>query len=393
MLEDSLVSHLVNQDANLGMDEARGTLFWNILRIIEVRRPKVVLLENVRNLAGPRHKHEWRVIINSLRALDYRVSEMPFIVSPHRISPNNGGRPQVRERVFIAATYSGGRHELLVEEPGLPSMLQFENGWKPEQWNLSRNLPLERISKAKREGLALNEQDRRLIEVWEEFVVNIRKNSEKIPGFPIWVDSWKARISQAEMNELPEWKTNFISRNKIFYKENQVFLDKWLKKHKGLKDFPESRRKLEWQAQDTDSLYKTIMHFRPSGIRAKKPNYVPALVAITQTSIIGSQLRRLSVRETARLQGFPEWFDFLDQPDRVSYKQLGNAVNIGVVYSVMQALVTRDYDLLSKDRQIASAILGASPNPDPLLERFPELTRLTESESKFKKPKLKIISN
>ncbi|MEY4060592.1 MAG: Modification methylase HhaI, partial [Actinomycetota bacterium] len=40
--------------AQRGMDEARGTLFWNIARIIEVRRPSVVILENVRNLAGPR---------------------------------------------------------------------------------------------------------------------------------------------------------------------------------------------------------------------------------------------------------------------------------------------------------------------------------------------------
>jgi DNA (cytosine-5)-methyltransferase 1 len=375
----------------LGMDEARGTLFWNILKIIEVRRPKIVLLENVRNLAGPRHKHEWRVIINSLRALDYRVSEIPFIVSPHRINPNNGGRPQVRERVFIAATYSGKRHELLVEEPGLPSMLQFESGWKPEQWKLSTDLPLEKLSKGKKEGLLLNQQDQLLIDVWEEFVLLIRKNSGKIPGFPIWVDSWKARVTQVEMEKLPEWKASFIKKNKEFYKENRSVLDRWLKKHKNLKDFPESRRKFEWQAQDTDSLYKTIMHFRPSGIRAKKPNYVPALVAITQTSIIGSQLRRLSVRESARLQGFPEWFDFLDQPDRISYKQLGNAVNIGVVYNVMQALVKRDYDLLSKDRQIASAILGASPNPDQLLERYPELIRFPNQENASKQPKLKLI--
>ena len=36
-----------------GMDEARGTLFWNILEILRVRRPTVVLLENVRNLCWP----------------------------------------------------------------------------------------------------------------------------------------------------------------------------------------------------------------------------------------------------------------------------------------------------------------------------------------------------
>jgi len=65
-----------------GMDEARGTLFWNIAKIIEVRRPAMVLLENVRNLAGPRHTHEWDVIIQTLRSFGYRVSSVPFVVSP-----------------------------------------------------------------------------------------------------------------------------------------------------------------------------------------------------------------------------------------------------------------------------------------------------------------------
>ena len=50
-----------------GMDEARGTLFWNIAKTIEAHRPTIVLLENVPNLAGPRHKDDWKVIIKTLR--------------------------------------------------------------------------------------------------------------------------------------------------------------------------------------------------------------------------------------------------------------------------------------------------------------------------------------
>ena len=57
------------------MDEARGTLFFNIASIIKAHHPKVVLLENVRNLIGPRHEHEWDVIIETLREEGYHVSD------------------------------------------------------------------------------------------------------------------------------------------------------------------------------------------------------------------------------------------------------------------------------------------------------------------------------
>ena len=109
------------------------------------------------------------------------------------------------------------------------------------------------------------------------------------------------------------------------------------------------------------------MHFRPSGIRAKKATYVPALVAITQTTIVGKQKRRITVREGARLQGLPDWFDFVDQPNSASYKQLGNGVNVGAVYNVLRAQVLRDLDLLGEKSELTRAILGAPANPDVIL--------------------------
>ena len=46
-----------------GMTEDRGTLFDHIMYLVEKRKPSVVLLENVRNLAGPRHRHEFDYVI------------------------------------------------------------------------------------------------------------------------------------------------------------------------------------------------------------------------------------------------------------------------------------------------------------------------------------------
>src|SRR5690606_6235449 len=48
-----------------GINETRGTLFFNILKVLEARRPRLVLLENVRNLAGPRHRHTWITIVEN----------------------------------------------------------------------------------------------------------------------------------------------------------------------------------------------------------------------------------------------------------------------------------------------------------------------------------------
>lgn len=374
--------------AQRGMDETRGTLYWNILRIIQERRPKVVLLENVRNLAGPRHMHEWQVIIETLRDEGYRVSEIPAVFSPHLLPPERGGRPQVRERVFITATYDPddltGR--LDVEPPIVTG--QPIDGWEPATWHLedllddSHNIP----------GCNLTDSERRWIDAWDEFVQTWfeRTDGRRPPGMPIWADSWKdvwtARSSlrrslspvphYRDLMEvdptLPQWKAGHLAKNYALFVEHEDWLKPWTKKW-GIytSRFPASRRKLEWQAQDTPRLWDTVMQLRPSGIRAKRPTYLPALVAITQTSIIGPRERRLSPRETARMQGLPEWFDFGNQTPAATYKQMGNGVNVAAVWHVVREHVLRDEDLLKRSapgRRILAAVGMAPLSPDVALE-------------------------
>lgn len=354
-----------------GMDETRGTLFWNIAKIIEKRKPKLVLLENVRNLAGPRHTHEWEVIIQTLRDLGYRVSSVPFVVSPHKIHPQFGGRPQVRERIFIAATYAG-KQSISQVEPKPLSLDTVTVGWNTQNWNLKKHLPLEKPSAKAIEKYALTDTEIKWIDAWAEFVDIIKQKSgqKTLPGFPIWVDAWVETSKLRIPTGTPDWKAVFLRKNAELYTSYTRELDSWLKRWNHLADFPPSRRKFEWQAQDADKLWDCIMHFRPSGIRAKKATYVPALVAITQTTIIGPQKRRLSVREGARLQGLPEWFSFDGQNDAASYKQLGNGVNIPAVYHVMRALVQRDLDLLGDSPDLVKAILKSPTNPDSSLEKL-----------------------
>ena len=129
----------------LGMEETRGTLFWNIAKIIKTHKPSIVLLENVRNIAGPRHIHEWQVIIQTLRDLGYRVSENPHVVSPHLIKREFGGRPQVRERVFIAATLIPKGIPNFKSNVDVPDLSPVMDGWDPQDWNLEKHLASDRF--------------------------------------------------------------------------------------------------------------------------------------------------------------------------------------------------------------------------------------------------------
>ena len=55
----------------------------------------------------------------------------------------------------------------------------------------------------------------------------------------------------------------------------------------------------------------------------------------------GIPLRRITPREAARLQGLPDSFEFPGQPDMLTYKQLGNGVNAGVVFHVAREQMLR----------------------------------------------------
>jgi len=78
-------------------DDPRGTLFFEILKIIDVHKPKCILLENVANITKINKGEVLKTIVKSLEDRGYKVSYK--LLSPHQF-----GIPQNRERVYIVAT-------------------------------------------------------------------------------------------------------------------------------------------------------------------------------------------------------------------------------------------------------------------------------------------------
>ena len=83
--------------AGLGVLDIRGTLFYEIIRICEIKKPKDILLENVKGIIGGKHKETFKKIISELERIGYQVH---FKV----LNSKNFGIPQNRERVWIYAT-------------------------------------------------------------------------------------------------------------------------------------------------------------------------------------------------------------------------------------------------------------------------------------------------
>ena len=250
--------------------------------------------------------------------------------------------------MFITGTYVG-RDKAWANADVEPVVLnQPMYGWNTDSWNLDKHLLLKDSSIKNLEDYRITAEEEYFLAVWEDFLQSLKKSGriERLPGFPLWADDFK--IAPKLPKSLPSWKRDFLVKNSAFYREHQKVIDAWLKRHDNLDSLPTSRRKFEWQAQDAESIWDCVVQFRPSGIRVKKSTYLPALVAITQTSVIAGRRRRITPREAARLQGFSDDFNFGEQADRHTYKQLGNAVCSGVVKEVFLSHLARDAKDLPK---------------------------------------------
>lgn len=312
-----------------GVNDTRGTLFFEIERLLRHHHPRFILLENVRNLVSHDDGRTWNTITSVLHNIGYRLNFQPIVVSPHHF-----GIPQLRERVYIAGLYDPDNvtkdlhitFDELKDKKDLSIYDILEDGPISDEYKITP-------------------QEERVLTAWDEFYKGINL---KVIGFPVNVDYFKGPTSMSlfgddqSLASYPKWKQSHIDRNQKLYRDNKVFIDKWLKKWNNLVDFTPTQRKLEWQAGESIStIFEGLIQIRPSGIRVKTPNVFPALVAMVQIPVIGRFRRRLTPRECARLQSFPDSFKICPNTHQ-AYKQFGNSVNVEVLKRVFTELLKED---------------------------------------------------
>lgn len=352
-------------------DKTRGTLFHEIIEVLRKHRPEYVILENVGNFERHDNGQTWRIVREGLLELGYDVKGTDHITSggPGLISPHHLGYPHSRERFFIV-----GRYGSLPENP-------FPRVDRLASTNLLSVVqsPSE-LAEGESAESALTKTQRECIDHWNSFLSYLPEGQVELPSFPIWGDEIDASYPYEEitpyhapLSELvkslngsvvsggytrddilmalpsyarrqdtvfPAWKIRFIKQNRDWFSQIRDRIpSEWVKR---LRQFPPSLRKLEWNCKgEKRDLWEHVLQFRPSGLRVKRYNSIPALVAMTTTQIpiLGPEQRFITRVEGLRLQGLPDRH-LLPDSREAAFRALGNAVHVGVAESIASRLLS-----------------------------------------------------
>lgn len=321
-----------------GETDDRGQLFFRIIDILRTHSEcKYVILENVRNLADK--ADDWKVVCDELRKLGFVITEEPIIESPH-----NFGVPQVRERVYILGIKENAiKNASLLEAKKITrAMLNIEAHYKNCPQN-SIPMLLDEVADPK---YYVPDDITEILNIWEEFLQNITEIKSPFwlhkAGLGIYDDEEYKADATIGYNSMPKWKQLLVWKSRVMYNNNHEFIDNWVKRH-NMKSRSLIHQKFEWNAsRDCTTIREGIIQFRQSGIRVKNPDYFPSLVAINNTPIVwddnAQRYRYISPHEAAKLQSFNDNFIF-NESDPVSYRQLGNSVNVKLVRIFAEALL------------------------------------------------------
>ena len=303
-----------------GFNDIRGNLFFNICKIVETHKPMYLILENVRNLASHDNGKTWNVIKTSLNNLGYYTYDEPVLLNVLHFNI-----PQNRERVVI-----------MCKRMDLGELLQLPKIDKNPKKNLT--MLIKDIIDKNTNDIKLTGKIKDVYLIWNNFIELFNKNNIDIPKFPIWTDWWDNEFEENNIFYI-KYKL-WIDKNRDFYVNNFDMLNNWLAESRKNVNWVGSVRKFEWQAgnlcYENNSLNKCLFTARGSGIRVKKCDYIPTLVAMSMIPIYGPENRKLTPVELLRLQSFNDTFNY---DEKHIYKQLGNAVNVKMIEKCARFLI------------------------------------------------------
>ena len=285
-----------------GFVDTRGTLFFEIEKLLSEYQPKAFLLENVRGLTSHDQGRTFKTIIERLQNLNYGVS---YLI----LNSSNFGIPQNRVRVYILGLYNQQPILSLKSDLGAIDFHEFKRSLS--QLTLFESLTSSNNTKIVADILEANPSTKYdcsndlEIEFMNELIANRRKKK-----FGTHQDGKKLNID--------EIKTFFDYEN-LLEIMNGLICKGYLKEIEG-----------RYNPVAGNMSFEVFKFLDPQSISITLVSSDAHKLGVVHNG----RIRRITPRECARLQGFPDSF-ILHPKDTHAYRQLGNSVSVPVVREVV----------------------------------------------------------
>ena len=335
----------------MGFGDTRGTLFFEIERLLEKYRPKAFLLENVRGLYTHDSGRTFKTIMDKLLGLGYGTYDLLQ-------NSSNFGVPQNRVRLYILGIKD------VQPQMGLQTDLGAADSHKYKKKSMELSLFDEKKKCCVGDILEKNVEERYYCS--EKFQQMLREavgdDLNILHGYRLidyrggqslhsWELGMKGKCSDAEIHFMNALILN--RRKPIFGKEQDG------------KKLTLEQIKTFYKEPDIDEVISSLLEKRYLQVNDGKYNPVcgnmsfevfkfldPESISVTLTSsdanrlgvIQNNRARHITPRECARLQGFPDTFK-LHPSDAWSYKQFGNSVAVPVIRAIARNMIRTLNDL------------------------------------------------
>lgn len=310
-----------------GIEGKKGVLWWSINKIVKLRHPNYILLENVDRLLKSPAKQRGRDFGIILRCL----MDEGYYVEWRVINGAEYGYAQRRRRVFILAYKKGTK---LYSE--LNKRLDDENGMR--KWILGEGVfgsafpvDVENVVRTKKTDVSGYKD---LVDITDNFSAQFNNSGAMANGKVLSLETTPIYEHPTALSQIIE--NNLVDEH-YFISDDKM--DKW-KYLKGAK-------KIE---RTSTSGFKYI--FSEGAIAFPDPLDKPARTMLTSESSLNrsthiiedprsKKLRKLTPIECERINGFPDNWTNTDMPERQRYFIMGNALVVPIIERIANELVKR----------------------------------------------------
>ena len=336
-----------------GFGDTRGTLFFDVERLLKKYRPKGFLLENVRGLTTHDKGRTFETIVNSLKSLGYSIEYRLLNSSNFNVAQN-------RVRIYIVGVLNQDFTLNTKSDVGAVDSHNFKAR------NVQRSL-FDDFKPIKVVKDILEESPDPKYYCSETFTAQLKKvigdDLTKLHGYRLIdtrngnsIHSWELGIKGECTAEEVEFMNLLIAnrRKKIFgtHQDGKALTLEQIQtfyKTDNIKEVVDSLIKKGYLSNYEQKYNPVCGNMSFEVFKFLDPESISITLTASDTNRLGvvqnGRPRRLTPRECARLQGYPDSYK-LQENDNAVYKQMGNGVSVPVIENLISDLMDNNKELM-----------------------------------------------